>query len=76
MKLPIATRENPVIALGGAVFAGILAFFLALALSAFLARNFTQSLNGLMTWFAIGFVCSIAFSILLFVLAINRLNRP
>ena len=66
--------KNPIVALGGAVTVGVSAFLGALILSALLARTFTHTLDGLMTWFGIGFVCSIMLSVGLFVLALKKLN--
>jgi hypothetical protein len=67
-------RSNPLVALIEAVFVGVVGFLLALTLSALLARTYTSTLDGLITWFSVGAACSVGLSVFAFVLTLNRLN--
>jgi hypothetical protein len=69
-------RKNPLIVLMGAVFAGMATFVVFLAVTAFLTRILTHSLNGLVSWAVIDIVASITLAFISFVVTLKVLNRP
>jgi len=69
-------RKNPLIVLMGAVFTGMATFVVFLAVTAFLTRIFTHSLNGLVSWAVVDIVASITLAFISFVVTLKVLNRP
>jgi len=69
-------RKNPLIVLMGAVFAGMATSVVFLAVTAFLTRILTHSLNGLVSWAVVDIVASITLAFISFVVTLKVLNRP